>query len=46
MVGHSSVPGHVEYSRLLQDCFFDLNDVFVCHKAEVYRYHQQKEIHQ
>jgi hypothetical protein len=33
MVGRSSVSGHVEYSRLLQDCFFDLNDVFVYHKG-------------
>jgi hypothetical protein len=33
MVGHSRVPGHIEYSRLLQDCFFDLNDVFVYHKG-------------
>jgi adenylate cyclase len=30
--------GHLKYSELIQDCFFDLTDVVVNHKAEVYQY--------
>jgi adenylate cyclase len=30
--------GHLKYSQLIQDCFFDLTDVVVSRKAEVYQY--------
>ncbi|MXN90303.1 hypothetical protein GR160_03615 [Flavobacterium sp. Sd200] len=30
--------GHILYSRLIQDCFADLNDVMLNHDAEVYQY--------
>jgi len=30
--------GHVRYSKLIQDCFFDLTDVLTAHHAEVYQY--------
>ena len=30
--------GHLLFSKLLQDCFFDLNDVFPQYKAAVYQY--------
>jgi adenylate cyclase len=30
--------GHLKYSELIQDCFFDLTDVVVNHHAEVYQY--------
>ncbi|MEZ4416905.1 MAG: adenylate/guanylate cyclase domain-containing protein [Gemmatimonadota bacterium] len=30
--------GHMQYSRLLQDCFYDLTDVVVAHQAVIYQY--------
>jgi adenylate cyclase len=30
--------GHLKYSQLIQDCFFDLTDVVVNRNAEVYQY--------
>lgn len=30
--------GHVKYSQLIQDCFFDLTDVVVRHNAVIYQY--------
>ncbi len=30
--------GHLKYSALIQDCFFDLNEVIVRHDAEVYQF--------
>ncbi len=30
--------GHMKYSELIQDCFFDLTEVVVNHKAEIYQY--------
>jgi adenylate cyclase len=30
--------GHFKYSELLQDCFYDLTDVVVNHRAEIYQY--------
>jgi adenylate cyclase len=30
--------GHIKYSQLLQDCFYDLTDIVVKHDAQVYQY--------
>ena len=30
--------GHLKYSQLIQDCFYDLNDVVEQYKAEIYQY--------
>ncbi len=30
--------GHLKYSQLIQDCFYDLNDVVPKHAAEIYQY--------
>jgi adenylate cyclase len=30
--------GHTEYSSLIQDCFFDLNDVAIKNEASIYQY--------
>ena len=30
--------GHLKYSRLIQDCFYDLTDVVIQHKARIYQY--------
>ena len=30
--------GHLKFSRMLQDCFYDLNDIFPKFKASVYQY--------
>lgn len=30
--------GHIKYSKLLQDCFYDLNEVAPRFKAEIYQY--------
>jgi len=30
--------GHIKYSELIQDCFFDLTDVVLKHHARVYQY--------
>ena len=35
---HAERLGHIRYSRLLQDCFFDLTDVVTRYQAEVYQY--------
>ena len=35
---HAERLGHIRYSRLLQDCFFDLTDVVTRFNAEVYQY--------
>ncbi len=35
---HAERLGHIRYSRLLQDCFFDLTDVVTRYHAEVYQY--------
>ena len=35
---HAEHLGHIRYSRLLQDCFFDLTDVVTRFHAEVYQY--------
>ena len=30
--------GHIKYSRLIQDCFYDVTDVVAKYKAEIYQY--------
>ncbi|MHC4392072.1 MAG: adenylate/guanylate cyclase domain-containing protein [Planctomycetota bacterium] len=30
--------GHIRYSRLIQDCFFDLTQVILDHRVDVYQY--------
>lgn len=30
--------GHIRYSRLIQDCFYDVTDVVARYKAEIYQY--------
>ena len=30
--------GHIKYSRLIQDCFYDLTDVVRIHQAQIYQY--------
>lgn len=30
--------GHLKYSRLIQDCFYDLTDIILDHEAKVYQY--------
>lgn len=30
--------GHIKYSQLIQDCFFDLTDVVSKHQAQIYQY--------
>jgi adenylate cyclase len=35
---HAERLGHIRYSRLLQDCFFDLTDVVTRFNADVYQY--------
>lgn len=30
--------GHLRYSRLIQDCFYDVTEVVAKHKAEIYQY--------
>lgn len=30
--------GHIKYSQLIQDCFFDVTDVVAKYKAEIYQY--------
>lgn len=30
--------GHLKYSRLIQDCFYDVTDVVAKYKAEIYQY--------
>lgn len=35
---HAEKLGHIKYSRLLQDCFFDLNGLLVNYEAQIYKY--------
>jgi len=35
---HAEQLGHIKYSRLLQDCFFDLTTVVTEHRVDVYQY--------
>ncbi len=30
--------GHVKYSQLIQDCFFDLTEIVLSHEAKIYQY--------
>ncbi|MHA1992727.1 MAG: hypothetical protein ACW98A_17360 [Candidatus Hodarchaeales archaeon] len=30
--------GHIEYNKLIQDCFFDLTDVVAENNANIYQY--------
>jgi adenylate cyclase len=30
--------GHIKYSQLIQDCFFDLTDIVLLHEAKIYQY--------
>jgi adenylate cyclase len=30
--------GHIKYSQLIQDCYFDLTDVVINHEAKIYQY--------
>ena len=30
--------GHIRYSQLIQDCFFDLTDIVISHEAKIYQY--------
>lgn len=30
--------GHIKYSQLIQDCFFDITDVITTYKAKIYQY--------
>ena len=30
--------GHIKYSQLIQDCFYDLTDVVLSHHAKIYQY--------
>ena len=35
---HAERLGHIRYSRLIQDCFFDLNMVLIAYEAHIYKY--------
>ena len=35
---HAEKLGHIRYSRLIQDCFFDLNTVLIAYEAYIYKY--------
>ena len=35
---HAEKLGHFKYSQLIQDCFYDLTDVVLCHEAQIYQY--------
>lgn len=35
---HAEKLGHLRYSQLIQDCFYDLTDVVLRNKAEIYQY--------
>ncbi len=35
---HAEHLGHIRYSRLIQDCFYDLTDVVALHHAMIYQY--------
>jgi adenylate cyclase len=30
--------GHIKYSQLIQDCFYDLTDIVIAHHAQIYQY--------
>ena len=30
--------GHIQFSRLIQDCFYDLTDIVLMHNVEIYQY--------
>ncbi len=34
----AEILGHFKYSQLIQDCFYDLNDIVPKHSAEIYQY--------
>ena len=35
---HAEKLGHIRYSQLIQDCFFDLTDIVLSHEAKIYQY--------
>ena len=35
---HAEKLGHIKYSQLLQDCFFDLTDIVLKYDAKIYQY--------
>lgn len=35
---HAEKLGHIKYSRFIQDCFYDITDVVIKHKAKIYQY--------
>jgi adenylate cyclase len=35
---HAEKLGHIRYSRLIQDCFYDLNHLLVNYEAQIYKY--------
>ncbi len=35
---HAEKLGHIRYSRLIQDCFYDLNSLLMPYEAQVYKY--------
>ncbi len=35
---HAENLGHIEYSRFIQDCFFDITDVVTRYEAKIYKY--------
>ncbi len=35
---HAEKLGHIKYSRLIQDCFFDLTDIVIKCNAKIYQY--------
>jgi adenylate cyclase len=35
---HAEKLGHIKYSQLIQDCFFDLTDIVLSYEAKIYQY--------
>ena len=35
---HAEKLGHIQYSKLIRDCFFDLTDSAIKHRVEIYQY--------
>jgi adenylate cyclase len=35
---HAEKLGHIRYSQLIQDCFFDLTDIVLSYEAKIYQY--------
>jgi adenylate cyclase len=35
---HAEKLGHIKYSQLIQDCFFDLTDIVLLYEAKIYQY--------